>query len=440
MTASTHSRIFKDVACPFCGLCCDDLTVERSGARRLKVKANGCALACKGFEKTPATATPLIGGKPATFEEAVACAGDILKNSSQPLFGGMATDISGAKAVLQLADGIGGVVDHAASRAMFNNLLVLQDGGWMTTTMAEIRNRADLIIFAGTDAVGGYPRFFERCVWPKKAMFAPRPKNREVVYLGKGLDTKPGRSPSGRRPTVIDADIRRMADVVGVLRALYNGERPVQAKEVGGAAVSKLAKLAERIKQARYGVIVWSAAEIPGPHGELTVQAICEFIKDINKTSRFSGFPLGGSDNAHGAAQVCTWQSGFPLRTSFATGHPVHDSYVYSSDRLLESGEADALVWISAFGRTLKPPKGCCDLPTIVLGAPGMTFSGKSAKTPAKIPDVYIPVAVPGIDHGGHFVRADSVTALPLRSLRETDLASTADAVTAIESHIKAGP
>ncbi len=438
MTTSTGSRLFKDVACPFCGLCCDDLTVECSATRRLKVKANGCALARRGFEKTPPAATPMIGGKPAALDEAVAHAGDILKGCSQPLFGGMATDISGAKAALQLADGIGGVVDHAASRAMFNNLMVLQDGGWMTTTMAEIRNRADLIIFAGTDAVGAYPRFFERCVWPKKAMFAPRPKDREVVYLGKGLDTKPGHSPEGRRPTLIAADMRRMADVMGALRALYNG-RQLQTEKVGGTPVSQLADLAARIKKARYGVIVWAAGEIKESHGELTVQAICEFIKDINKTSRFSGFPLGGNDNALGAAQVCTWQSGFPLRTSFATGHPVHDPALYASDRLIESGEADALVWISAFGKNLKPPKGCCDLPTIILGAPGMTFSGQKSGKSGKTPDVYIPVAVPGIDHGGHFVRTDSVTSLPLRQLRETDLPSTAGVLAAIEHHIKAG-
>ena len=434
MTTPADPHIFKDVACPFCGLCCDDLTVERSGAQRLMVRANGCALARRGFEKAPPRATPLIGSKPAAFKEAVAYAADILKGCSQPLFGGMATDISGAKAVLQLADGIGGVVDHAASDALFNNLLVLQDGGWMMTTMAEIRNRADLIIFAGTDAVSNYPRFFERCVWPKKALFAPRLRNREVVYLGKGLDTKPGRSPAGRRPKVIAGDIRHLADMIGALRSLYHS-RPLQAKQVAGVPVSQLATLVERIKKARYGVFVWAAKEIKEAHGELTVQAICEFIKDINETSRFSGFSLGGNDNALGAAQVCTWQSGFPLRTSFATGHPVHDPILYASRRLMESGEADALVWISAFRKNLKPPGESHGLPTIVLGAPGMTFPRKSVPTP----EVYIPVAVPGIDHSGHFVRTDSVASLPLRRLRETGLPSTADVLTAIENHIKTG-
>lgn len=438
MTASARSRIFNHVACPFCGLCCDDLKVECSGGQRLTVLANGCALACRRFEQVPPDAVPLIHGKAATLDEAVAHAAEILKGCSQPLFGGMATDISGAKAVLQLADGIGGVVDHAASDAMFNNLLALQDGGWMTTTIGEIRNRADLIILAGTDAVSNYPRFFERCVWTKKAMFAPRPAQREIVYLGKGLDTKPGRSPTGRRPRVIAGDVRRLGDMIGALRVLYH-DRPLDAEKVAGAPVSQLADLVKSIKKARYGVIVWSAGEIKGAHGELTVQAICEFIKDINETSRFSGFPLGGDDNALGAAQVCTWQSGFPLRTSFAAGHPVHDPYLYSSRRLMESGEADALVWISAFRKNLKPPKESRDLPTIVLGAPGMTFPRRSARTPDQMPEVYIPVAVPGIDHAGHFVRTDAMASLPLRRLRETGLPSTARVIAAIEQNMKAG-
>ena len=64
----------------------------------------------------------------------------------------------------------------------------------------------------------------------------------------------------------------------------------------------------------------------------------------------------------------------------------------------------------------------------MVLGCNGMVFK--------KEPDIYIPVATPGIDHAGHIYRTDNVVALRLRKLRETKLPSVADVITAIEKAI----
>ena len=46
----TATGQYDNVACPFCGILCDDLTVERCSAG-LKVKKNGCGKAVAGFER-----------------------------------------------------------------------------------------------------------------------------------------------------------------------------------------------------------------------------------------------------------------------------------------------------------------------------------------------------------------------------------------------------
>ncbi len=436
MTTKTPNtaRQFKNVPCPFCGLCCDDLALERKGknGKGLKIAKNGCDLARRGFEVPTAGAEPRIAGKMASFDEAVAAAAAILKNSDQPLFSGMGTDIEGAKAVMQLADGIGGVVDHAASHALFRNFRVMQNSGWMTTTVAEIRNRADLVIFAGTDGASVAPRFFDKCIWPKKALFTNLQKEREVVFLGRGPSIPRAAKPpkGGKKPTLISYDTKCLAELFGTLRALYHGRR-LDAKQAVGVAIHDLENLIEKIKAARYGVIVWASGQIEETFGDLAVQAIAEFIKDINETKRFAGFPLGGGDNALGVAQVGTWQSGFPLRTAFGEGHPVHDPYLLSGRRLLAEGEADALVWTSAFRSDLAPPKRAKDIPCVLIGVPGMKVTPRA--------DVYLPVATPGIDHAGSIVRTDSVVALPLRKLRDNDLPSVAEIVGAIETVMRRG-
>ena len=90
---------------------------------------------------------------------------------------------------------------------------------------------------------------------------------------------------------------------------------------------------------------------------------------------------------------------------------------------MLQKNEADALLWVSSFNENRTPPDNT--VPTVVLGRSGMSFSRE--------PDVYIPVATPGIDHSGHIYRTDNVVALPLRKLRESALPSVARVVAEIE-------
>ncbi|MGB8275720.1 MAG: formylmethanofuran dehydrogenase subunit B [Alphaproteobacteria bacterium] len=410
-------------ACPFCGLCCDDLEVKIAQASKSAlVTAKGCDLAKRRFEAAGAEAPARVDGKKASLEQACERAARILRDSRQPLIGGLATDIAGAKAAIGLADRAGAIVDHAGSDVTFRNVLAMQDKGWIATTLAEVKNRTDLLIVAGTDIVSRFPRFFERCVWNQHALVKPEPAKREIVYLGAGLDTAPGFSPDGRAPHVIDCDIRRLGEVFGALRAVYHGRR-LEAGSVGGASLEALGDLVARIKAAHYGVVAWAAADLEGPHGDLAVQAICNLVTDINETSRFSCLPLGGGDNALGAGQAATWQAGFPLRISFARGYPEYDPHLFGWRRLIASGDVDSVLWISGFEAADLPFE--TELPTVVVGAPGAAFKRE--------PVVYIPVGVPGIDHAGHIARTDAVTSLPLAKLRDGGLPRASDVLAAIE-------
>ncbi len=417
MSKTATGKLVEGVVCPFCGLYCDDLQVEADPAGgRLSVTARGCAVAREAFETAESTDAPRISGQKASLAQACARAAEIIAQSRLPLFAGLATDVAGVKAAIELAERAGGVVDHAGSDAMFRNFFVLMDRGWMTTTLAEVKNRMDLLVVVGTDVVSRFPRFFERFVWNAEALFKPEPRARQVVYVGAGLNTEAGRGPDGRAPLVIACDGARLAEVFAALRALHRG-RPLQATEVGGASLEQLRDLLERMKRARYGVVTWVAADLAEAGGELIAQAICDLVTDLNERGRMCCLPLGGTDNALGAGQVCTWQAGFPLRTSFASGRPAYDPRLFSWRRLLAEGEADALVWISAFRADDLPVDTA--IPTIVVGAPGIDFRRE--------PEVYVPVGIPGLDHAGHVVRTDMVASLPLRRLRNSALPRTAD-------------
>ncbi|HEX6827498.1 MAG TPA: formylmethanofuran dehydrogenase, partial [Burkholderiales bacterium] len=362
------------------------------------------------------------------LDDAVAEAAALLGRARGPLFAGMATDMAGARALLSLADRCGAVVEHMNAAAKLRNLLAVQDGGWITTTLSEVRNRADLVVLAGTSVVSRFPRFFERCVWNAETLFGLDPGKREIVYLGRGLDTRAGTAPDGRAPQILECDQARLGEAFAAMRALLAGQR-LQREEAAGLPMEQWRVLVERMKAARYGVVVWAAPDLDFPHAELTVQMLAELIKDLNHVTRCAGLPLGGNDGDFTANGVEMWQTGFPFRTRFGASGPDYDPYHFSSARLLASGEADALLWVSSFDERRGPPGTA--VPTVVLGRPGMRFERE--------PEVFIPVGVPGLDHAGHFFRTDKVVALPLRKLRESALPSVAEAAAAMEAALAAG-
>jgi formylmethanofuran dehydrogenase subunit B len=416
-----------DIPCPFCGLACDDLRIAVA-ERGIEVRENGCSISVAAFARAGRGATqhPRIKGAAVPLADAASEAARILDAAQLPLIAGLATDVAGARSALALADRVGAVCDHLGSAAKLRNLLVLQDAGWITTTLTEVRNRADLLILVGTDVVSRFPRFFERMVWVRESMFDLDPGAREIVYLGEVGNTDAGIAPDGRRPTVIPCANRHLGEVLGALRAIVAGRR-VPRDNVAGIPVSTLKSLAELMKKSKYGVAAWAAGDLDFPHAELTVQTLTDLIRDLNRTTRFNGLALAGTDGDFTFNQVHTWQTGFPFRTSLATGHPVYDPYHYGTDRLLASGEADALLWVTSLNPTRLPPATAA--PTVVLGHGSMEFTRE--------PDVFIPVATPGVDATGHCYRADKVVALPLRKLRESTLPSAAHALDAIRAALQ---
>ncbi len=419
---ATTSGIHDNVACPFCGILCDDLTVERTAAG-LKVRKNGCDKAISGFERAVDGAKSQIGGKDASLADAIAAAAALIKKARLPIFGGLGTDVEGMRAVMSIADNAGGVVDHALSEGQYRNFRVLQSGGWVMTTLTEARNRADLFIVLGSDLHKLHPRFFERVVCNEKSMFSDAPPKRTVVFLGEGLDQSGITGSRVGEVITLPCKGDRIGEILTAMRAIAKGV-PVAGDTIGGLKRADVENLVERCKAATYGVMVWAPPSLAFPNADLTVQAAAEYVKDINLHSRFAGLSLGGNEGAVSAGAVCAWQSGYPLRVSFASGKPDYDIERYSMARLLQAKESDLLVWIASYTPDLSPPD--TDVPMIVLGTPGLKLT--------KQPLVFIPIGTPGADHAGLIVRCDNVVSLPLRNLGRSTLPRAADILASIEA------
>jgi formylmethanofuran dehydrogenase subunit B len=389
---------------------CDDLVIDVGAVPQ--VRAHGCDRSRTLFSAMSKSAVaPQVEGKPATLDQAIAHAAGILTAAAQPVFLSAGCDVAAMRVLLELAERAGGVVDHVNSDAALRNLLVLQNTGWVSTTLTEVRNRCDLLVVAGTEIASRFPRFFERCIDTPESMFDL--EQREIVFLG----APPPGFKSKHRVSVLNVAAHRLGEVFAALRCLL-ARRRLPATEIAGIASTDLSALLERMQSARYGVLTWAAAELNFPHAELAVQSACELVQQLNQKSRFAVLPLAGNDGDVTTMQAATWQTGYPLRVSFAGGAPAFDPVHFRAERLLASGEADALLFVNAFDPDRAPPAR--GTPTILLGRPG-TSTERAA--------VFIPVATPGLHHAGHLFRTDNVVAIRVRQVAESPWPSAATAL-----------
>lgn len=405
------------VTCPFCGLACDDLVLTAGG-----MDTRGCARATAGFARgNTARLSHAVNGAPADFLTAVAAAAALLRASKAPLFYGLTGELHGLRAILALAERVGGAVDHAASAGVLANLTVARASGWVTATFAEIANRADFVLLVGSDPAQNFPRFHDRLLRNPTPLYRAAPP--VIAYLG----TEALAPPMALAPLRVIVGEQDLLPAVAALSALLHARQPRATSS--GLPHDKLAAIAAGLREARYGTMVWETSRMDPRTAELTVEYIAGMLRHLNATTRCVGLPLGGSGNAAGAAQAALWQTGWPLRVSFADGAPRHDPWQHDGRRVLEAGEADALVWCSALAAD---PPPATKVPVIALVADDVVLAAPAA--------VEIRVGIPAIHHGGEIVRADTVITLPLRATRQEERPGLAEAAQAILAGLEAAP
>ena len=412
--------------CPFCPLACDHLGVRLGGlgeaptltggvCERASLALRRCAAPFPGAAATPAQ----VDAQPCDTAMAVAAAARLLAKCRQPLLAGLGTDVAGARALYRLACATGAVCDAAAGDALMHGLRALQDRGQFTTTLAEARTRADVVVF-----VGGLPGALAPLTALRCGIGDAQVAQRHVVLLGPGADAARQVSELAQlaAPGVTIDSIALSGDLfnsVALLAALV-AQRTVRDPP------EALRALAQRLRSARYAVLVGTPARLP-THGALIVETLHAVVDQLNRTTRAAALWVGGGNGAATVNQVFTWLSGLPLRSRAGPRGLEHEPVAFGAQRLLDDGAADALLWVSSFDSDVTsgaPP--ATDLPLVVLGPPAL------APTCRRPGSVFISVATPGIDSRGHVFRTDGTVLMPLRALRESGLPTVADVATRI--------
>ncbi len=407
--------IIEDVACTLCGCVCDDL---RIGVRDNNIQSleNTCQLAEDWLWKQNERLASVckVGSDDSTLEDAVAKSFELIQQSKNPLIYGLSSSSTpGQRAACHLADRIGAVIDTSASTCHAPSIMAVQRLGESTSSLGEIKNRSDLVIFWGSNPVQSHPRHLERYSNDPNGEFLDAQDRDRYLIVVDTVRTETAELADLFIQIEPDSDF----EVLWALRSLVQGKQPV-GEIIGGVPNDVLTDLAGRMINCQHGAIFFGLGLASGTLPHLNVEALLSLATDLHQHTRFVVRRMRRYGDVAGADSVLCWQTGYPFSVNLNRDYPRYNPGEYSAGDMLARHEPDLAILIGSDGLQKLPAAAInwlANIPTIAL-------LHEDSELPFE-PTVKIPVATYGVNLPGTAYRMDE-TPIPLRAYLETDLPS----------------
>jgi formylmethanofuran dehydrogenase subunit B len=402
-------HVVKDATCTFCGCVCDDIDLTVKGHQIVEAK-RACVLGTAWFLNHEIEERPpcLIEGQPASVEDGIERASQILAQAKYPLIYGLSdTTVESQRAAVGIGDWIGGCVDTTTSVCHGPSGMAFQGVGEVTCSLGEVRNRGDLIIFWGSNPAESHPRHFTKYSLMPKGMFLPNGRKDRTCVIVDVRKTKSARAAD----IFLQIKPRQDFEALWTLRALAQDLEvdPEKVERETGQPLSVWQDLMDRMKKARFGVIFFGMGLTMTRGKHANSEALLALTRDMNRHTRFVCKPNRGHGNVTGADNVVTWRTGYPFGVNLARGYPRFNPGEYTASDVLARGEADAALIIASdpMANFSQPAREhLASIPYIALD-PKETPTTRQAA-------VAFCVATYGINEPGTVYRMDDVP-IPLR-------------------------
>ncbi len=387
--------------CPFCSLLCDeDDAINACELRSRKLRGFGIQSPNTTSSRPTSSESHFDGaridGRLVSVEEAILAAASLLLNAKYPVISGRIMDVRAARAAIELAKRCDAIVDLADSDATFDTLTAIQRAGIVSETIAEIRFRADVVIFLGDDRLlNSMPRLGARLL---DIPTASQLLHRRVVLLGNW---------SHAAKQSLEGTDRVVTSIQCALPLLPNSLNGLL-----GPSTPSSTEIASLIGGASNLVMVWNPEYIAATDRDLWTETLLRWISKFNCGASCAALPLAGRGITF--QQVCTWLTGFPGRVRFQQGTAEYDPSRFRFPTEPQDLQTDCLLWVEQDEEAALP----VSLPNILLSAP------RNFRTVGPYPKVEIAIGLPGVDHESILFRSDSVDASICPQLRDSMLPS----------------
>ena len=424
-------RIVEDATCTFCGCVCDDINLHVKGHQIVKAQ-RACVLGTSWFLNHDIEDRPpcLIKGEPASVEDGIKYAAEILANAKYPLTYGLSdTTTESQRVAVGICDWIGGLVDTTTSVCHGPSGMAFQGVGEVTASLGEVRNRGDMIIFWGSNPAESHPRHFTKYSLMPKGMFLPNGRKDRTCVVVDVRKTKSAKAAD----IFLQIKPRRDFEALWTLRALAQDIElnPEKVLDETGIELSVWQDLMERMKAAQFGVIFFGMGVTMTRGKHANSEALLALTRDMNKHTRFVCKPNRGHGNVTGADNVVAWRTGYPFGVNLSRGYPRFNPGEYTASDVLARGEADAAMIIAS------DPMANFSQPARehLKSIPYVALDPKETPT-TRHATVAFAVATYGINVPGTVYRMDDIP-IPLRPAFESPFPSDFEILTGIEKRVR---
>ncbi|MEM2947537.1 MAG: formylmethanofuran dehydrogenase subunit B, partial [Candidatus Bathyarchaeia archaeon] len=332
------------------------------------------------------------------------------------------------------------------------SILSIQDVGIPSCTLGQIRHRADLIVYWGSNPWSAHPRHierytafsegrFEKSAWRnyvnKVKAIVGRKKIQSTIkrlFFKKPAPVPPPISEykpyptiakEGRKLIVIDVRRTKSAEIADyfvqvepnkdyellqAFRALVR-DQELEVDKVAGVPVEYLEEVADAMVSCDFGALFFGLGLTMSSGKLRNIDAALSLVRDLNMKTKFIIMPMRGHFNVTGANTVFTWQTGYPYAVDFSLGYPRYNPGETSVVDVLLRKESDAALVVASDPVSNFPRKAAEHLvenPLVVID-PHMNVTAQMA-------DVLIPSAFVGIEASGTAYRMDHVP-IPLKKV-----------------------
>jgi formylmethanofuran dehydrogenase subunit B len=404
--------IHENIICPVCGMACDDIIVEMEEDHVVEVR-EACEMGASKFYELNSEhriVMPSINGRKAEWREAIARSADLLKDARRPIiFIGAETSTEAIKVGIQMAEHLGGVVDNNVSICHGPTVLGIQEVGFPSCTIGNVKNRADMVIFWGCNPMDSHPRHMSmKSSFPKGFFTEDGRKGKKIVVVDVRRSTT-----SNITDDLILVNPGSDYAVMAALRAILAGHADVMPSEVGGVKKERLVELVEEMKKSNF-VAFFIGLGIASSRGKDKNQAqILSVVADLTAYTKVIVITNRGHCNVAGFNQVCTWSTGFPYAVDFSRRCPRYNPGEFTTMDMLARKEVDAMLLVAADLGAHLPKKGVEQMVNIPL------ITIDIAPCPSTmISDIVLPGVIDGMECGSSFYRLDNV---PIRARKFLD-------------------
>ena len=417
MSTAVSKNKFEAI-CPFCALLCDDITVRLDSAD-CSVEANDCHLAQSRYSTIgkPKHDRCYLHGTPIDHTKAIQTAAEMISKSKALVIAGMLTDVAGARAALKLAERKCAVIMQSdGKRNSLQTSRVQRSGGYFTT-LAEIRNRADLIIMFGREPVSACPRILDT-LCPQRSK--PDSSDGRVSFVAIGTPEENDSVFEGLKS--FECSPEQYGMLTDAIRLRVENKR--HNSNLGFISDEQIDRLTAMITKANYPVLVWSESDFQFSLGDLAIDSINQLIETLNIKKRSAGLVVSGSASSSTVNQVATWQFGKPTPLSFRSGKPNYFPEIHSIDSIVKRNDVDIVLWVGGLDENPQIPESTADIIAISHSMPTNS-------------QLFIPIGIPGIHHDAHLFRTDQVVAMHARHITPSLQPSGAEVLTSILNQLE---